>query len=330
MIRRIPLETPITEGASNAYLLDEGPVTLVDTGIGTAQAWAQLEDALAGHGVSLADIDRVFVTHYHADHGGLVGEVQSASGATVFAHEADADRVTFTEAEWLALCEPQYERLRRWGVPDDELAAVRAVNDANHAIYSDSATVEPVTDGETFDAGAGELEVVHTPGHTKGSCCYRLGDTGVFTGDTLLPVYTPNIGGVDMRLDDPLGSYLDSLALLDDRVDGRAFPGHRAEIDRPHRRLRRIVAHHERQARRVLGILDRRHGPADVWSVAAELFERLEGIHIMLASGETHAHLENMRGLGLLERRPGGYVLSAGSVEALGDRLADGWPLLER
>lgn len=329
MIRRIPLDTPITEGPSNAYLLDGDPLALVDTGIGTARAKRQLEDALAGYGVSFSDVDRVFLTHYHADHGGLAGEIQEAGGATVLAHRADGDRVAFSESGWLEICEPQYDHLVRWGVPEAKLRELRAVNDESYRLYSESAEVDAVADGETFAAGETELEVVHTPGHTMGSCCFLAGDEATFTGDTLLPVYTPNIGGVDMRLDDPLGCYLASLARLDDRLRGGVLPGHREAVLDPYDRLREIARHHEQQARQILAIIEAA-GRACVWSVASALFDALEGIHVMLGTGETHAHLENMRRLGLVARRPEGYALSGGTAASLGDRLRDHWPLLER
>jgi glyoxylase-like metal-dependent hydrolase (beta-lactamase superfamily II) len=39
-------------------------------------------------------------------------------------------------------------------------------------------------DGETFDAGALRIEVIHTPGHTPACVTYKIGDA-VFTGDVL-------------------------------------------------------------------------------------------------------------------------------------------------
>lgn len=42
-----------------------------------------------------------------------------------------------------------------------------------------------VTDGEILPFGKKNIKVIHTPGHTSGSCCYIIGDT-MFTGDTLM------------------------------------------------------------------------------------------------------------------------------------------------
>ncbi|WP_459547774.1 MBL fold metallo-hydrolase [Nocardia sp. X0981] len=43
-----------------------------------------------------------------------------------------------------------------------------------------------LTDGDTFDIGGAQLRVLHTPGHSPGSCCLYLPAAGaVFSGDTL-------------------------------------------------------------------------------------------------------------------------------------------------
>jgi len=44
----------------------------------------------------------------------------------------------------------------------------------------------PIADGEVIDIGALRLEAIHTPGHTPGSTCFRLG-SHLFSGDTLFP-----------------------------------------------------------------------------------------------------------------------------------------------
>ncbi len=44
----------------------------------------------------------------------------------------------------------------------------------------------PIGDGEFIDVGALRLEAIHTPGHTPGSTCFRIG-LHLFSGDTLFP-----------------------------------------------------------------------------------------------------------------------------------------------
>lgn len=43
-----------------------------------------------------------------------------------------------------------------------------------------------LADGQIFEVGGSRLRVLHTPGHSPGSCCLYLEDAGVvFSGDTL-------------------------------------------------------------------------------------------------------------------------------------------------
>lgn len=51
-------------------------------------------------------------------------------------------------------------------------------------LRSPGAEVLIVSDGSRLPLGGETIEVIHTPGHTKGSVCYRLGDV-LFSGDTI-------------------------------------------------------------------------------------------------------------------------------------------------
>jgi glyoxylase-like metal-dependent hydrolase (beta-lactamase superfamily II) len=48
---------------------------------------------------------------------------------------------------------------------------------------SDPADIK-LKDGDVLEVGTLNIEVIHTPGHTPGSVCYRVGEN-LFTGDTL-------------------------------------------------------------------------------------------------------------------------------------------------
>lgn len=59
-------------GSVNAYLVDDGDVTLVDAG--TPRSVDDIRDGLSTAGYTVADVDRVLVTHFDLDHvGGLAG-----------------------------------------------------------------------------------------------------------------------------------------------------------------------------------------------------------------------------------------------------------------
>ena len=52
--------------------------------------------------------------------------------------------------------------------------------------YPDRAPDADLADGQTITVAGTELAVLHTPGHSHGSVCFHLADTGaLFSGDTL-------------------------------------------------------------------------------------------------------------------------------------------------
>lgn len=80
-------------------------------------------------------------------------------------------------------------------------------------------------DGESLGFGHRALEVLHTPGHTPGSCCFRLGDL-LLSGDTL---FQRSIGRTDL----PGGDYPTLERSIRERLytldpDTRVVPGHGA------------------------------------------------------------------------------------------------------
>jgi glyoxylase-like metal-dependent hydrolase (beta-lactamase superfamily II) len=80
----------------------------------------------------------------------------------------------------------------------------------------------PLDEGDTLTVGNLAFTVLHTPGHTRDSVCYRTGEA-LFTGDTL---FEGDCGRTDL----PGGSYpeilksLARLARLD--FDAAVYPGH--------------------------------------------------------------------------------------------------------
>ncbi|WP_115864875.1 MBL fold metallo-hydrolase [Halorussus litoreus] len=315
-MKRIQLGNTVFEGRNDAYLFgaDGGTTALVDTGVATDDAREQLRDGLAEHGVSFEDLDVVLLTHWHHDHAGLAGEIQQAGDAPVYVHEADAPMVVddgLTHAEEI----DQRDLFELWGTPNEKAAELLDFLDLHSEIQGDAPTVETFVDGDRFEVGDTELTAIHLPGHAAGLTGFAF-DTPdadssqreLLTGDALLPKYTPNVGGADPRVEDPLGTYLDSLARIVDGGYARAWPGHRDPIDDPGARAEEIIDHHRERTERVLDVL-RERGTADPWTVSGDLFGDLANIHIMHGPGEAWAHLDHLERHGVVERGAEGYAL---------------------
>jgi len=80
-IRRLAIPTPFQVGRVNAYLIEDSPLTLIDSGPNSAKALDELEQALAGLGHKVEDIELLVVTHQHIDHFGLAAILARRSGA---------------------------------------------------------------------------------------------------------------------------------------------------------------------------------------------------------------------------------------------------------
>ena len=298
------------EGRNNAYLLDGETTTLVDTGIATPRTRDDLREGLAERGYGFSGIDSIVLTHWHPDHAGLAGEIQAASGATVYAHAADAPLIEGDPEPLAALDERRYSLIEQWGMPAEKREELLNFLDSHDGIGGEPARVTRIEDGTTIEAGGTTIETIHTPGHAAGLCCFELaGGNEAFVGDAILPVYTPNVGGADVRVEDPLRSYLDSLGRLIERDYERAWPGHRDVIETPSERARTIIDHHRERTDRVLEVLDE-HGSADAWTVSAHLFGELEAIHVVHGPGEAFAHLDHLESEGYVERDGREYVLT--------------------
>ncbi|MDO5336510.1 MAG: MBL fold metallo-hydrolase [Eubacteriales bacterium] len=82
-----------------------------------------------------------------------------------------------------------------------------------------------LSDMEVFEAAGFSVQMLHTPGHTKGSCCYYIKDEGVLmSGDTL---FYGSVGRTDLPTGSTaqiVGSLHRLLELLPE--DTEVYPGH--------------------------------------------------------------------------------------------------------
>ncbi|UIP01513.1 MBL fold metallo-hydrolase (plasmid) [Halobaculum sp. CBA1158] len=290
-VDRIPVSSGGPEGTNSAYVLPDRGI-LVDPGPPGEEAWAELCEGLRGAGVALDAIDHVVATHWHADHVGLTTRLAAAADATIHMHERDAPLLADYAAERERRLRRDERTMRSWGVPADLAAAV--VDGDEPSPLPDRTPVEAHADGDDI-AGA---TMVHTPGHTAGHLALAV-DGHLFVGDTVLPMYTPNVGGSDTRTTDPLASFLDSLDRLD-RLEATVHPGHGTTDDLAGR-SESIREHHRTRSRRVLDRASRLDRPTP-WAIATDLFGEMRGVHAKFGAGEAAAHLGYLEGHGDVER----------------------------
>jgi glyoxylase-like metal-dependent hydrolase (beta-lactamase superfamily II) len=301
---RISLPTPFKVGVVNVYLIQEEPLTLIDTGPQMREALEALREGLARLGHRVADIRRVIISHAHADHFGLARTIVEESGAEVYIHRWDAPSVLQTT--------DHSQQLKRAGTPKETVEQLRKIYAEVKQYSPHLDRVEILEDEDEIPFERGSLRVIHTPGHTPGSIClFREGNRSLFSADTVIKHITPNPvlnpDPIDPRRRfQSLGEYLVSLARIKALAPTLVQSGHGQDLtdyDEYFYRLYRFTESRQAELIRMVP----RHG-ATAWEMCNLLFPKAEGQGRFLALSETIAHLDYAAAEGKLKLEPGEEV----------------------
>src|SRR3954454_11674005 len=181
-IRCMPIPTPFAIGRINCYLIEDDPLTLVDTGPNSGKALDELEQALAAHGHKVEDIELIVITHQHMDHLGLAGIVARRSGAEVAALDVLAPWAAAYSENMAADDAFADATMARHGIPEDMRYALRSVAGAFRAWGAPVTVTRPLRDGDTLDLRDRSLRVHHRPGHSPSDTVLVDESTGVALG----------------------------------------------------------------------------------------------------------------------------------------------------
>jgi glyoxylase-like metal-dependent hydrolase (beta-lactamase superfamily II) len=165
-IHRLAIPTPFQVGRVNAYLIEDSPLTLVDSGPNSAKALDELEQALAARGHAIEDIELLVITHQHMDHFGLASILARRSGAEVAALDRLAPYLA-SYGEQTDLDDRFAEQtMLRHGIPPEIVTALRAVSAGFRAWGSQVEVTRPLADGSQLALRDRTLRVLHRPGHS--------------------------------------------------------------------------------------------------------------------------------------------------------------------
>ena len=322
-IKAMRIPTPFQVGRVNTYLLEDDPLTLIDSGPNSGKALDELENQLESLGHRIEDIELVIITHQHIDHLGLVDIVAKRSGAEVAALDllvpfvenfgGDAER---DDEEAAAL-------MRRHGISEEVVTALRQVTGSFRAWGSKSQVTRPLKDGELVEFRDRRLEVQHRPGHSPSDTVFWDDERKILlAADHLIkhissnPLISRPLDGSGERTQ-ALVTYLESLKRTRELPAEIVLSGHGEPITDHVALIDERFALHQRRAEKLYGLIAEQ--PRTGHELAQALWGDVAVTQAFLTLSEVIGHVDLLVNAGHVRELEDGEVLR---YEATSDRAA--------
>ena len=301
MIHSLPIPTPFRIGRVNCYLIDDDPLTLVDTGPNSGKALDALERALGEHGRRIEDLERIVITHQHLDHLGLVGILAGRSGAEVCALDLLAPVMEELGAHFEHDDELAEALMLRHGIPRDVVTALRAVSRAYRGWGGSAPVDRPLADRATLEFAGRTLEVQHRPGHSPSDTLFWDAERSVLIGgDHLIkhissnPLISRPLGGRSGEPGDgrprALMMYMDSLRETRELPAEVVLAGHGEPVRDHAAVIDERFRMHERRAAKLAGLIGER--PRTAYELAQALWGNIAVTQAYLTLSEVLGHTD--------------------------------------
>jgi glyoxylase-like metal-dependent hydrolase (beta-lactamase superfamily II) len=300
-IYRIPLPLP-NDGlrAVNVYLVvGSDEIVCIDSGWSLPESRELFEASLASLECGPEDVDRFLVTHVHRDHYTQALSLRKEFRTHVSLGVGERISLDVMLGPGYTPFTGQIEELRANGaaVVVDTIARAHA----GHPPPAPSNWEYPddwLREGDSVQVGGRLLEVLETPGHTRGHVVFHdFFNSILFAGDHVLPTITPSIGFEVALPGNPLGDFLGSLAKVRELPDAMLLPAHGPVAPSVHARIDELVDHHGVRLEQCLAALQAgADTPYEVarylrWTRRERNFDELDPFNQVLAVSETAAHL---------------------------------------
>ncbi len=299
-IHRLSIPTPFAVGRVNAYLIEDEPLTLVDSGPNSASALDELELALAQHGHAIEDLGLLIITHQHIDHLGLAKVLARRSGAEVAALD--------TLASYLARFGESMDGddgyaarvMSRHGIAAEVSSALRTVSAIMRAWGSSVAVTRPLADGEDLALRDRTLRVLHRPGHSPSDTLFWDERRSLLlAGDHLIKHISSNplisrpldsAADYDGPRPQALVTYLASLAATRAIDVDVLLPGHGEPVTDHAALIDERFRLHRRRAEKIMRLIAER--PRSAYEIAQELWGSVAVTQAYLTVSEVLGHVD--------------------------------------
>lgn len=297
-IHRIALPTPFLVGRVNCWLIEDEPLTLIDTGPNSGKSLDDLERALAAHGRRIEDLELIILTHQHMDHLGLLEILARRSGAEVAAlYLLEPYLESFSRS---ATADDEFAQvvMRRHGVPDDLATVLGSLAAAFRAFGSSGKVTRGLHDGDELEFRDRTLRIFHRPGHSPSDTILWDPDREMLiAGDHLLAhissnplVSRPLSGDADQPRPQALLQYMESMRATREMPARLVLSGHGDPILEHVELIDERLRMHRRRAARILQILGDR--PLTAYEIALRMWGNVAVTQAYLTLSEVLGHLD--------------------------------------
>ncbi len=299
-IHRLAIPTPFMVGRVNAYLIEDDPLTLVDSGPNSGKALDELEQALAARGHAIEDIELLIITHQHIDHFGLASILARRSGAEV----AALDRV----APFLARFGQQSEEedsfaqgvMLRHGITADIVAALRTVSASFRGWGSAVEVTRPLAADSQLQLRDRTLRVLHRPGHSPSDTVFLDESRQILLAADHLIAHISSNPLLARPLDaegeytgprpQALITYIESLKQTREMELSLVLPGHGRPIRDHAALIDERLRLHERRAQKILKLIAEQ--PRTAHEIAQALWGNVAVTQAYLTLSEVLGHVD--------------------------------------
>jgi glyoxylase-like metal-dependent hydrolase (beta-lactamase superfamily II) len=309
---RIP--TPFAVGRVNCYLLEDEPLTLVDTGPNSGKALDELQSQLGEHGHSIDDIELLVVTHQHIDHLGLAEIVVQRSGAEVAALGIAAERLANFDEDAEAEDRFAVDLMLRNGIPEEVTAALRSVSRSFRGWGSHVTVTKPLADGQTLPFANRLLQAIHRPGHSPSDTVFWDEERKILiAADHLIahissnPLISRPLDGSDER-PQALVTYIESMRKTREMPAEIVLSGHGEPITDHVALIDDRIAKHNRRKEKIYKLIAEQ--PRNAYELAQAIWGNVAVTQAFLTLSEVIGHADLLVNEGRVQEVDDGAVIN--------------------
>jgi glyoxylase-like metal-dependent hydrolase (beta-lactamase superfamily II) len=291
---RIP--TPFAVGRVNCYLIEDEPLTLVDTGPNSGKALDELESQLAERGHSIEEIELLIVTHQHIDHLGLAEIVVQRSGAEVAALGIAAERLANFEEDAEAEDNFAIELMLRNGIPEEVTVALRSVSRSFRGWGSHVSVTHPLEDGQVLSFRDRTLQAIHRPGHSPSDTVFWDEERRILiAADHLIahissnPLISRPLDGTEKR-PQALVTYIESMKKTREMPAEIVLSGHGEPITDHVALIDDRIAKHDRRKEKIYKLIAEQ--PRNAYEIAQAIWGNVAVTQAFLTLSEVIGHAD--------------------------------------